>query len=128
MESIELFASLAKTYGPVTAVGMFNLWIYVINPKLKKMRGTYVGYKNINERNILQDTRLDKLEEFAVVMKEQVFKRDNRLDTLEIAHQRIDQDMSEMKYMVRDLSTNLKTNNRLMGEVKDALEAWKDNK
>lgn len=126
MENIELFATLAKNYGPVTAIGMFNLWIYVINPKLKKMRGTYVGYKNINEKSMIQDARLEKLEDFAVTIREQLFKKDHRLDSVEIAHQRLDQDMNEMKYMVRDLSTNLKTNNRLMGEVKDAMQSLKD--
>ncbi len=122
MENIELFTNLAKTYGPVTAVGMFNLWIYVINPKLKKKRGTFVSYKTINDA--LGDLK-SQMKELNTI-RERVFNletvsagRKRMIEDLAEIQEHFTRDLEEMRLIVRDFTMTQKTTNRLLGEVKD---------
>ena len=128
-EVLDTFISLTKQYGPNMATWVFIAWIYILNPMWKKTRGKYVSYKTLNgeiadlkdDKKIL-NSRVAKLEQERILQLDVKDAKDIKLDSLEIAQQRFDRDMEEVKYMVRDFIATQKTTNRLLGETKDCMK------
>lgn len=128
MEDFNLFITLAKNYGPEAAIAMSIVWIHVINPRIKKSKGTFITWRHMKEKleTIEQDYKnlsneVTRIARAVTAQMEKAVVEERKVDTLEIAQQRFDRDMEEVKYIVRDFVSTQKTTNRLLGEIKDAL-------
>jgi hypothetical protein len=123
------YVELAKIFGPLGTLGLYFLWERVINPHRKKKKGTFITWKAMKET----------LDEYAIEQKkvnkevgdlrrildskiEKELEKDRRVDLLQTKQDAQAGTIREWGYILRDLGDNLKTNNRLLGQVKDALE------
>lgn len=116
------FVELFQKYGWSTTVTLYLIWDRVINPMIKKRKGVYVSWKSLKDK---LDQYCAEIQEFQTEVKSLkgiINDKDHALESLQKGQERIERNQQEVNYLVRDLDTNLKTNNRLMGLVKDFLE------
>ncbi len=127
MEELKFWWEIFDKYGIVKGIVIsIFLWDKILYPVIRRARGKYVGWKDL-EKRLAQDhvmiekcnEKLEALQNYVDALKNSLLEKDRKMDTLEIANNRLDRDLEEVKFVVRDIGSNLKTNNRLMGEVKD---------
>ncbi len=126
------FIELSKSIGPLGAFFLYFLWERVINPIRKKSKGTYVSWRDLKKK---QDEYVEDIEqlskEIADIRKtlgNQVNKnieKELKIDALQVKQEMLDRVQQETNYFLKDVAGNIKTNNRLLGDIKDYLDREK---
>ena len=126
MEELKILSGVLKTHGVAGILALYIFWDRYVLPARRKRAGVYVSWKSLEEKLNADNHEIvacrGAIQNMAVIvekLKDEMFKKDREMEILEITQARTVKDVDEMKYIVRDIGGNLKTNNRLLGEVKD---------
>lgn len=138
--TIEFFFEVMKFYGPfygpLMGVIIFLIWTHIINPIRKKRKGTFVTWRSMEEKQkeYVKETKEAKLESQRLGSALEIVEakidahilgqveKEIAMRSLQARVESTESRYTEVGFIVRDLAENLKTNNRLMGLVKDFLE------
>lgn len=126
------FLELSKVYGTTFAFCGYFVWERILNPLIKKQKGTFVTWKAMkgkideyHEEVKIVHIEVSKLKTVMESQLEREIEKESRMKMFQEQQERLDKGFSEVSYVVRDIGTSLKTSNRLIGEVKDYLETLK---
>lgn len=126
------FVELSKTLGPLGTLFLYFLWERVINPSRKKRKGTFITWQEMKKKQDEYVEEVKKLSKETAELKEKLESQINRsiekgakIEALEAKQTILDRVQQETNYFLRDVAGNMKTNNRLLGDIKDYLDRVK---
>ncbi len=129
MEELKSLAAFVKEYGWSGTLSLYLVWDRLLKPQWRKrVSGEFVHWKDLKKK---LDEDNDKIKHIERIVNSQIDKeieKERRMHTLEIGQGNIEKNVEDLKYVLRDTNGNLKTNNRLLGEVKDALVVLQERK
>lgn len=124
MDEHKFFLEILEKYGwpglfaAVWVSGKLRVWWK------KNISKNFTSYEDIHQAK--EDIK--KIKEDLQTVRENTamreLEKDRFMEGIQSKLQRTENRMDEFGYIVRDISSGLKTNNRIMGEVKDFLERW----
>ena len=122
MDEIKIAWEIFQKFGWSGILTVFIFWDKFLRPQWRKrVSGEYVHWKDLKNKLDEDNEKLKRLEKLINSELERQIEKDLKIQAIEISHHVVQKNVEDLKYFLRDSNANLKTNNRLVGEIKDAL-------
>ena len=122
MDEIKIAWEIFQKFGWSGILTVFIFWDKFLRPQWRKrVSGEYVHWKDLKNKLDEDNEKLKRLEKLINSELEKQIEKDLKIQAIEISHHVVQKNVEDLKYFLRDSNANLKTNNRLVGEIKDAL-------